>query len=70
MRAARSKTLASHNYYIVMASLNSPMAEHFPFVDVELGNELFWYIFEGEPKVKDGHVELDESTPALGLTIQ
>ena len=58
-----------HNYHIVMASLNSPMAEHFPFVDVEVGNELFWYIFEGEPKAKDGHVELDEKTPGLGLTI-
>ena len=38
-----------HNYHIVMASLNSPMAEFFPPVDVEVGNELFWYIFEGEP---------------------
>ena len=38
-----------HNYHIVMASLNSPMAEYFPPVDVEVGNELFWYIFDGEP---------------------
>jgi L-rhamnonate dehydratase len=58
-----------HNYHIVMASLNSPMAEYFPFVDIEVGNELFWYIFEGEPKAKDGHVDLDDSTPGLGLTI-
>ena len=34
-----------HNYHVVMASLNSPMAEYFPIVDVEVGNELFWYIF-------------------------
>ena len=47
-----------HNYHIVMASLNSPMAEYFPIVDVEVGNELFWYIFRGEPKAKDGYIEL------------
>ena len=58
-----------HNYHVVMASLNSPMAEYFPVVDVEVGNELFWYIFEGEPKAKDGFIDLDESTPGLGLTI-
>ena len=58
-----------HNYHVVMASLNSPMAEYFPVVDVEVGNELFWYIFEGEPKAKDGFVDLDENVPGLGLTI-
>lgn len=58
-----------HNYHIVMASLNSPMAEYFPVVDVEVGNELFWYIFNGEPKAKDGFVELDENVFGLGLTI-
>ena len=58
-----------HNYHVVMASLNSPMAEYFPIVDVEVGNELFWYIFNGEPKAKDGFVDLDENTPGLGLTI-
>ena len=58
-----------HNYHVVMASLNSPMAEYFPIVDVEVGNELFWYIFEGEPKAKDGFVDLDENVPGLGLTV-
>ena len=58
-----------HNYHVVMASLNSPMAEYFPPVDVEVGNELFWYIFKGEPIAKDGFVDLDERTPGLGLTI-
>jgi L-alanine-DL-glutamate epimerase-like enolase superfamily enzyme len=58
-----------HNYHIVMASLNSPMAEFFPPVDVEVGNELFWYIFDGEPKPKDGFIDLDENVPGLGLTI-
>jgi L-rhamnonate dehydratase len=58
-----------HNYHIVMASLNSPMAEYFPIVDVEVGNELFWYIFHGEPKAQDGFVDLNENVPGLGLTI-
>jgi L-alanine-DL-glutamate epimerase-like enolase superfamily enzyme len=58
-----------HNYHVVMASLNSPMAEFFPKVDVEVGNELFWYIFDGEPVPVDGHIDLDENMPGLGLTV-
>jgi len=58
-----------HNYHVVMASLNSPMAEFFPPVDVEVGNELFWYIFKGEPMPKNGFIDLDENTPGLGLTV-
>jgi len=52
-----------------MANLNCPMAEYFPVVDVEVGNELFWYIFDGEPRAKDGFIDMDESVPGLGLTI-
>ena len=58
-----------HNYHVVMASLNSPMAEFFPPVDVEVGNELFWYIFKGEPTPTNGFIDLDENTPGLGLTV-
>jgi L-alanine-DL-glutamate epimerase-like enolase superfamily enzyme len=58
-----------HNYHVVMASLNSPMAEFFPPVDVEVGNELFWYIFKGEPMAKDGFIDLDENVPGLGLAV-
>jgi L-alanine-DL-glutamate epimerase-like enolase superfamily enzyme len=58
-----------HNYHVVMASLNSPMAEFFPPVDVEVGNELFWYIFKGEPMPKNGFIDLDENTPGLGLSV-
>jgi L-rhamnonate dehydratase len=58
-----------HNYHVVMASLNSPMAEYFPLVDVEVGNELFWYLFAGEPKAKDGFIDLADDVPGLGLTI-
>ena len=58
-----------HNYHLVMASVNSPMAEYFPIVDVEVGNELFWYVFDGEPRATDGYVDLDENVPGLGLTV-
>ncbi len=58
-----------HNYHVVMASLNSPIAEFFPPVDVEVGNELFWYIFKGEPMAKGGYVDLDDDVPGLGLQI-
>jgi L-alanine-DL-glutamate epimerase-like enolase superfamily enzyme len=59
-----------HNFHVVMASLNSPMAEFFPVVDVEIGNELFWYIFDGEPQPVDGMIDLRDDVPGLGITIK
>jgi len=59
-----------HNFHVVMASLNSPIAEYFPPVDVEVGNELFWYIFDGEPIPVRGFIELKDDVPGLGLTIK
>jgi len=58
-----------HNYHVVMASLNSPLAEYFPKVDVEVGNELFWYVFKGEPVAENGYVSLSDDVPGLGLEI-
>lgn len=58
-----------HNYHVVMASLNSPIAEFFPRVDVEVGNELFWYIFDGEPEPERGSIQLNDDLPGLGLTV-
>jgi L-rhamnonate dehydratase len=59
-----------HNFHVVMASYNSPMAEFFPVVDVEIGNELFWYIFDGEPKPENGFIDLRDDVPGLGLRIK
>ncbi len=59
-----------HNFHIVMASFNSPMAEFFPAVDVEIGNELFWYIFEGEPQAQDGEINLRDDLPGLGIKVK
>jgi L-alanine-DL-glutamate epimerase-like enolase superfamily enzyme len=59
-----------HNFHVVMSSLNSPMAEFFPVVDVEIGNELFWYIFDGEPQPVNGYIDLRDDAPGLGITIK
>jgi len=59
-----------HNFHVVMASYNSPMAEYFPATDVEIGNELFYFIFEGEPRAVDGKIDLNEDVPGLGLRIK
>jgi L-rhamnonate dehydratase len=58
-----------HNYHVTMSSLNAPIAEFFPKVDIEVGNELFWYIFDGELVPTDGYIDLDETIPGLGLTV-
>jgi L-rhamnonate dehydratase len=59
-----------HNYHITMSSYAGPIAEYFPKVPVEVGNELFWYIFDGEPVAQDGFIDLADDTPGFGLTLQ
>ncbi|MBV6307158.1 L-rhamnonate dehydratase [Candidimonas humi] len=58
-----------HNYHLTMSTLASPMSEFFPVHDVEVGNELFYYIFEGDPTPQNGYIDLDEHKPGLGLTL-
>ena len=58
-----------HNFHISMSSINAPIVEYFPFWPVEIGNELFWYIFDGEPQAKDGYIELDDTKPGLGIEL-
>ena len=59
-----------HNYHLTMSSLNCPISEYFPMFDVEVGNELFYYIFDGEPDAVDGFLQLDDQTPGLGLNLK
>jgi len=59
-----------HNYHLTMSSLNCPMSEYFPMFDVEVGNELFYYIFDGEPAADNGFLQLDDHKPGLGLTLK
>lgn len=58
-----------HNYHLTMSTLASPMAEFFPVHDVEVGNELFYYIFEGDPTPENGFIQLDDNKPGLGLSL-
>lgn len=58
-----------HNYHLTMSTLASPMSEYFPVNDVEVGNELFYYIFEGDPEPVNGFIDLDDNKPGLGLSI-
>lgn len=56
-----------------------PVAVHAIEKDIPLSNEQFsnlqsmflfsYALFDGEPRAKDGYVELNESLPGLGLTM-
>lgn len=59
-----------HNYHITMSSYGAPIAEYFPKVPVEVGNELFWYIFDGEPVAENGYINLADDKPGFGLTLK
>ena len=58
-----------HNYHLTMANVNCPISEYFPVFDVEVGNELFYYIFEGDAEANDGFLQLDDNLPGLGISI-
>jgi L-rhamnonate dehydratase len=59
----------AHNYHLTMSTLASPLSEYFPVHAVEVGNELFQYLFEGEPEPVDGHLQLDDERPGLGISL-
>lgn len=58
-----------HNYHLCMGTTASPISEYFPVFNVEVGNELFYYIFEGDPIPENGHIKLDDNKPGLGISI-
>lgn len=58
-----------HNYHLTMANTNCPMSEYFPIHDVEVGNELFYYIFKGDSAAVDGVLDLDDNKPGFGIEI-
>ena len=58
-----------HNYHLTMSTLASPMSEYFPVFDVEVGNELFYYLFEGDPQPEDGFIDLSDDKPGLGISL-
>src|SRR5476651_179861 len=59
-----------HNLHVVMSSFAAPMAEYFPQTEIEVGNEMFWYIFDGEAIAENGRLQLDDNKPGMGLTLK
>ncbi len=59
-----------HNLHVVMSSFAAPMAEYFPQTEIEVGNEMFWYIFDGEAVAERGQLQLDDQRPGVGLTLK
>jgi L-rhamnonate dehydratase len=59
-----------HNLHVVMSSFAAPMAEYFPQTEIEVGNEMFWYIFDGEAIAENGQLQLDDNKPGMGLTLK
>lgn len=59
-----------HNLHVVMSSFAAPMAEYFPQTEIEVGNEMFWYIFDGEAVAENGKLQLDDNRPGVGLTLK
>ncbi len=59
-----------HNLHVVMSSFASPMAEYFPQTEIEVGNEMFWYIFDGEAIAENGRLQLDDNKPGMGLSLK
>lgn len=59
-----------HNLHVVMSSFASPMAEYFPKTEIEVGNEMFWYIFDGEAIAENGKLQLDDNRPGVGLSLK
>jgi L-rhamnonate dehydratase len=59
-----------HNLHVVMSSFACPMAEYFPQTEIEVGNEMFWYIFDGEAIAQNGMLQLDDNKPGVGLTLK
>jgi L-alanine-DL-glutamate epimerase-like enolase superfamily enzyme len=59
-----------HNYHLIMARMNSPLAEYFPPpVGGCDSNDDFWEIFDGEPEAREGYIHLGDK-PGLGIALK
>ena len=58
-----------HNYHLIIANINMPLAEYFPPQDeITDSNAHFWYVTDGEPQVQDGYITLSDK-PGFGLEL-
>ncbi|MGC8624633.1 MAG: enolase C-terminal domain-like protein [Phycisphaerae bacterium] len=58
----------AHNFHVIISQSNCPMVEYFPPVEPDTGNELFWKVFQGEPKAVDGYL-IPSELPGLGIEV-
>lgn len=58
----------AHNFHVIVSQPNCPLVEYFPDVEPDTGNELFWKVFEGEPRAENGSLTPGTS-PGLGITV-
>lgn len=61
----------AHNLAIVFSQSPHvcPVAEYFPHVEPDTGNELFWKLFDGNPTQRQGMLSIDVSRPGLGVAL-
>lgn len=60
----------AHNLHLVFSRSPSvcPVIEYFPDVEPDTGNELFWKLFRGNPRARDGLLE-PPTAPGLGVDV-
>ena len=58
----------AHNFHVILSQANCPLVEYFPDVEPDTGNELFWKVFKGKPRVADGWL-VPSDRPGLGIEI-
>ena len=57
-----------HNLHLVIAHMNSPMAEHFP-VDYLDADTFLSQVIDGQPQFRDGHLHLS-TAPGFGVSLR
>lgn len=55
------------NDHLTMFKANCPKPESFPDFDVEVDNELFYYMFAGDPVALDGYMQPGNELPRRGI---
>ena len=60
----------AHNLHLVFSRAPAvcPLVEYFPDVEPDTGNELFWKVFRGTPRARDGMLE-PPTAPGLGIEV-
>lgn len=58
----------AHNFHVIVSQQNCPLVEYFPDVEPDTGNELFWKVFTGEPRVENGFLTPSDK-PGLGIEV-